>query len=105
MPAALAIDSRLDGQRVVIALTGELDIDTAHKLTDTITTGTRNGARELLIDLRALEFLDSSGLRALVSAEAQAQETGCALVLVRGPSAVQAVFDLTGLTERFAFVD
>ena len=59
-----------------------------------------DGAGPVVLDLRALEFMDVSGLRLAVRLEARAQLHGVRFALVRGPHAVQRVFDVTGM-ERF----
>jgi anti-sigma B factor antagonist len=58
-----------------------------------------------VLDLRALSFMDSSGLRALLAADARAKEAGRRLVLVRGDERVQRVLRITRLDERLEIVD
>jgi anti-sigma B factor antagonist len=59
----------------------------------------------LVVDLSKLTFLDSTGLRCIVTADERAREDGRRIVIVRGPDAVQRVFALTRLAERLEIVD
>ena len=59
----------------------------------------------ICLDLRELTFLDSCGLARLVAARRRAMKAGRRLVLVRGPAAVQRVFQLTAVDEAFEIVN
>ena len=59
----------------------------------------------MVLDLRGLAFIDSTGLRLIVSADARAREQGRRLAVVRGPEAVQRIFRVTRLDERLDMVD
>ena len=58
-----------------------------------------------MVDLSKLSFLDSTGLRCIVTADERAREEGRRIVIVRGPDAVQRVFAITRLDERLEMVD
>ena len=58
-----------------------------------------------MLDLSALEFMDSTGLRCILEHDSEGRQDGFSVVLVRGPTAVQRVFDITGTTERLTFID
>jgi anti-sigma B factor antagonist len=57
------------------------------------------------VDLSKLTFLDSTGLRCIVTADERARAEGRRIVIVRGPDAVQRVFTITRLEERLEMVD
>jgi anti-sigma B factor antagonist len=59
----------------------------------------------VVVDLSKLTFLDSTGLRCLVTADERARDEGRRVVIVRGPEAVQRVFSITRLEERLEMVD
>jgi anti-sigma B factor antagonist len=59
----------------------------------------------IALDLRGLDFMDSSALRTIVVTRNQLVDEDRRLVLVRGPQAVQRVFEITRMTERLEFVD
>ena len=90
----------------VIALAGELDLSTAPALEEEITRlAAADGVRRVVIDLRRLAFLDSSGLRVVAMAERRLEGAGRPLALVRGVETVQRVFEITRMDDRLTFVD
>ena len=58
-----------------------------------------------MVDLSKLSFLDSTGLRCIVTADERARQEGRRIVIVRGPDAVQRVFAITRLDDRLEMVD
>jgi anti-sigma B factor antagonist len=88
-----------------VALSGELDIATAPKLEEEVRRLESQGRGLVVIDLRGLEFMDSSGLRALLAADTRARERGARLVIVRGDERIQRVLRITRLDERLEIVD
>ena len=65
----------------------------------------RSSPPTVVIDLSRVTFLDSSGLRCIVTADERARDEGRRLVIVRGPDPVQRVFSITRLEERLEMVD
>jgi anti-anti-sigma factor len=59
----------------------------------------------VLLDLSRLSFLDSTGLRCVITAAERAKQNQRRLVIVKGPDAVQRVFSITGLDDRLEMVD
>ena len=103
--SALTLQSQVDGDRAVITLEGELDLATVSELEAEIArVAEAERAATLVIDLRELSFMDSSGLRAVLAAEARIRDAGGRCVLVRGPEGVQRVFEITRLEDRLTFV-
>jgi anti-anti-sigma factor len=88
-----------------VALAGELDLATAPQLEAMTVEVCGNGACELVLDLRDLAFIDSTGLRAILTARDHCEEQRCELFLTPGPPAVQRLFELTGLLERLPFIE
>ena len=91
--------------RVHVELSGELDLATAPKLEDELRRIEDVGPALIVLDLRPLTFMDSSGLRALLATDARAREAGRRLVLIRGDERVQRVLRITRLDERLEIVD
>jgi anti-sigma B factor antagonist len=94
-----------NGTVAVIAATGELDLSGAEVLESELER--LAGEPELgtvVLDMRGLEFMDSSGLRLVVLAGMRARETGRRFALVRGPETVHRVFEITRMSERLDFV-
>jgi anti-sigma B factor antagonist len=88
-----------------VSLLGELDIATAPKLEEEVRRLEAAGCRLIVIDLRGLDFMDSSGLRALLSADTRARDRGARLVIIRGDDRIQRVLHITRLDERLEIVD
>jgi len=92
-----------DGE-FVLSLAGELDIDSSARLQKAVARLCANGAlSRLTIDLSGLDFIDSTGLAAIVFASKLCERCGGELELIRGPDTVQQVFALTGLAEHLPF--
>lgn len=90
--------------RVVIRFRGELDIATVDYAERELTK-LEAGKREVVLDLRELQFLDSMGLRLILRADARARDEGREMRIVKGTEQVQRVFRLTRMDERLAIVD
>ena len=88
-------DGRNDITRM--ALSGELDMATVDVLTDALTNCESDGAKVLMLDLRDLTFMDSTGLRAFQQARTRSNENGHRLLFVGVPGRVRAVFEMTGM--------
>ena len=101
---ALTIE-RLDDNAVRIALRGELDLEHAYSFDEELKRVEALEPDCICLDLRELTFLDSTGLARLVAARRRAMRAGRRLVLVRGPAAVQRVFQLTAVEEAFEIVN
>ena len=95
-----------DGGRDVawVRVTGELDIATAPILEQTLRRAEQR-ARRIVLDLRELEFMDSSGVHVIVDGALRATAAGRRLVLVRGSAQVDRVFDLTTASDDLEIVD
>jgi anti-anti-sigma factor len=90
---------------VKIALRGELDLEHAYTFDEELKRVEALHLRCICLDLRELTFLDSCGLARLVAARRRAMKAGRRLVLVRGPAAVQRVFQLTAVDEAFEIIN
>jgi len=82
----------------VLELFGELDVASSPVLEEELARASE--AQLVVIDLRALEFIDSTGLGVLVRAHQQAQEQGRGFALVRGLGQVERLLVLTGLADQ-----
>jgi anti-anti-sigma factor len=89
-----------------VTLRGELDMHAVAELEPELERLECEATADVVaLDLRHLDFLDSSGLRAILLLRGRLLEYERRLVLVRGPVAVQRVFEITRMTERLEFVD
>jgi anti-sigma B factor antagonist len=87
-----------------VRVTGELDLATAPRLMQTLRQA-EDRARRVVLDLRDVTFMDTSGLHVIEDASVRATSAGRKLVLVRGPSQVERVLALTGARDRLDIVD
>ena len=90
---------------VHVALVGELDLSTVAKVQEELRRVEASSPATLVVDLSKLTFLDSTGLRCIVTADERARQEGRRIVIVRGPDAVQRVFAITRLDDRLEMVD
>jgi len=90
---------------VHMALVGELDLSSVAKVQEELRRIEADAPDTLVVDLSKLTFLDSTGLRCIVTADERARNEGRKIVIVRGPDAVQRVFAITRLEERLEIVD
>jgi anti-anti-sigma factor len=93
--------SRQSDDRVVIALRGELDVTDAASAASALIAFAAPGC-EIIVDLAGLEFIDSSGLAALVLARKHARQAGGDLLLAAPQPRVLRMLTSTRLTEAFA---
>lgn len=90
---------------MVIGVSGELDLASSPALQEELETGAASRADLVIVDLRQLEFMDSTGLSVLVRAHQRATEHGQRFAVVRGPQQVQRLLSLTGVADRLTLVD
>ncbi|MHC5908182.1 STAS domain-containing protein [Streptomyces sp. S6] len=101
-PANAYARTRASGRFTVVEVTGEIDMATEGLLTEHLDAATTGEAPDVLVDLRRVEFIDCSGLRALCRAEERARRRGGRLRLVHDRSAVRRLLLAARLTDRFA---
>jgi len=90
----------------LISLTGELDLSATAPLEEEVERlAEEEGVRRVVLDLRELEFMDSTGLRMVALAARRLRAAERELVLVRGADSVQRVFAITRMDEHLSFVD
>jgi len=94
-----------NGRSVHIAPCGELDIATTPELERALTDATADSVETIVLDLRELSFMDSTGLRALAQANSRADERGVALSIIRGPRQIERVLEISGLGAILPLVD
>ena len=92
------------GGEVRVAVAGELDILTVPRLDRALRRAQRD-AGSILLDLRGLDFVDSSGAHLLLAADRRIRAAGGRLVVVRGSDEVDWFFKLVGLDRELLLVD
>ena len=101
----LEVESQVRDGLAHVMLRGELDLSTVGKVEEELSRVETDKPEVVVLDLSKLTFLDSTGLRCVVTADDQAKQDGRRLVVVRGPEAVQRVFAITRLEDRLEMVD
>lgn len=95
------ITSHTEGGRGIIALAGEIDGRAAEQLVAEFERFLANPEPDgLVLDMAQISFVDSAGLRAVISVEAGAREARVPLTVVAPPAAVIEVLRTTGLGDR-----
>lgn len=101
----LSMRSQRDGEIHTISLRGELDLANAGDVEQELIGVEDSDARVILLDLSGLTFIDSTGIRLLVLADARSRGDGKRLVLRRPPEGIRRVLRITGVDELLPFAD
>ena len=100
----LVVEIRRTEDRVVVVLRGELDANSEPEASAALAAATED-AGAVAVDLRGLDFIDSSGLKLVLAADRRLRERGVAFSVIRGPAHVQRAFTSAGLDALLPFVD
>lgn len=96
--------SRLDSSTVHITVTGRLDLENTQQLKQVLLEAGEQGASSILMSMDELEFMDSSGLSALVTGLKTARKAGGELYLIAPSAAVNDLLELTLLNQVIPIV-
>lgn len=97
----LVLSTDRDGNRAVLTVRGELDAYSAPGLEDQIGRLLAEQIDEVVLDLSQTGFLDSSGLRAILTAQRRLAENNGRMTLRAPSEAVSRLLEITGLTDHF----
>jgi anti-sigma B factor antagonist len=100
-PVTLELTVADDDGETVVTAAGELDINTAPELREQLARLVNEGARQIVVDLTKVSFVDSTALSVLVSALKRLRQAGGDLELASPNPSVRRVFEITGLTRLF----
>jgi anti-sigma B factor antagonist len=92
-----------EGSTATVTLSGEFDMANVPAVEAGLPEVQPGG--RLVVDLRGLGFMDSSGVRVLMTLDVRARSEGWTLVVVCGPGPVRRMLDLCRLSERIQLVD
>ena len=101
-PGELNIERVRTGARVELVLAGELDLVSAAKLEGELMAVEGDNAGELVIDLERVEFIDSTGLRVLLSATRRSDASGHKLRVRHVRGQVRRLFEIAGVLDLFS---
>jgi anti-anti-sigma factor len=105
MESHFRLESRSDGDKALLIVGGELDLAASPALDVELTKTLTSDASLVVVDLRDLEFIDSTGLSVLVRAHKQAEHSGKRFALVNGSHQVRRLLDLTGVAKQMPLVE
>ena len=105
MEMDLGIAVRRNGRVTVIELTGELDAYTSARFREVMVEAIEEGGGNLIVSMTDVEYIDSSGLGALVGGLKRSSERNGRIVLVCTQPQVRKVFEITGLRKVFPIYD
>jgi anti-anti-sigma factor len=103
---AFTIETSQEAGHAVVLPRGELDLATAPELEELVLGLMADGV-SVVLDLRGLSFMDSSGVRVLVAARARASDGGGELTIVRPErgGAVDRILEVSGIDQALELVD
>lgn len=93
------------GEAAVISVSGELDLASSPALEEELERVAASDASLVVVDLRELEFMDSTGLSVLVRAHQRAAQSSQRFGLINGSQQVQRLLSLTGVADRLMLVE
>jgi anti-sigma B factor antagonist len=94
------------GRAAYLVLVGEFDLSCSDRFKAALAKAVADGPEHLVLDLRSVTFVDSTGLALLLRADALAREQSIRLHVVRSPTAiVAAVFEAGGLDKLLPVTD
>lgn len=95
-----SVDIVSDDERVRVSPAGELDIATADRLRQPIAELLEEGFRRVIVDLRNVTFLDSTGVHTLIQCHERARDLGARMSIILGGPATRRVLDITGIIDH-----
>jgi anti-anti-sigma factor len=84
---------------------GEIDLASVDQLEARLRELREDGFDHLVLDLRQVTFMDSTGLRLILTWDDTARQDGLDFRLIAGATAVQRLFEITGVLGRLEFVE
>jgi anti-sigma B factor antagonist len=100
----LSIETRTRPGGVVLRLSGELDMATAPHLEREIASASDGEPHVIVLDLRGLDFIDSTGLRTLITEHERSRQIGRQFALVQGSKQVDRLMSITRVSEHLRIV-
>jgi len=89
----------------VIDINGEMDLYNSYKLKDLVVKMLEKGMKSLIINLEQVDYIDSSGIGALIYICSMMKKMNLRLLIVNVRGSVKRVIELTKLTEYFPIAD
>lgn len=100
VPPPFAIRTEAEESASIVSVKGELDLLTTPQLEEALLAAENDEGRGVVLDLREVEFIDSTALRALVLSAERLNEQDRELQVACGPGPVRRLLELTVLTAK-----
>jgi anti-sigma B factor antagonist len=97
----MEIDVREVDKVVILDINGEIDLYNAPEIKSKITELTEQGKNDIIINLKKVSYIDSSGIGVLISSLSSLKKAGGSLKIINVYDSVKKVFELTKLTSFF----
>ncbi|MBA4191761.1 MAG: anti-anti-sigma factor [Planctomycetaceae bacterium] len=91
-------------QNIVVALTGRLDVLASSELETRLLTAIENGVKTLVLDVAALEYISSAGLRVLIVVAKKVRADGGDMVFASAGPNIMKILEISGFTKMFKMV-
>lgn len=104
VPGSFSLETSERDGLTFVELEGELDLSTSKRLAAEL-DALAGDDRRVVLDLRGLRFMDSTGLAVILRYHQRAKEGRYDLVVVRGPEPVDRVFKVTRTDELLELLD
>ncbi|WP_460515035.1 STAS domain-containing protein [Flindersiella endophytica] len=101
----LSLSNRSEGNHMVVEVGGEIDVYTAPRLREKMVELVNAGHYNLVVDMEAVDFLDSTGLGVLVGGLKRVRSHDGSLQIVCTQERLLKIFRITGLTKVFPIHD
>ncbi|GIH12846.1 STAS domain-containing protein [Rugosimonospora africana] len=99
--AKFTVSADVEGTALIVNVAGEVDMATAPQLTAVFDEHLGGGRYQTCeVDLRRVTFLDSTGIKALLTGQTRANGTGCTLRVRAASGWVARVIQVTGMADR-----
>ena len=101
----MEIRSRKNGKVVILDISGDIDLYNASEITNMINKISENEKYNIVINLKDVSYIDSSGIGALISCSSLLKKSQMGLKIINVYASVKKVFELTSLTSFFDIYD
>ncbi len=105
MQSNFRVEVRSENGAPLLSVRGELDLASSPALEQELERVAASSPALVIIDLRGLDFMDSTGLSVLIRAHQRAQEGGHRIGIVNGSRQVRRLLSLTGVADRLTIVE
>lgn len=99
----MTITETKEGTRTLVTIDGRLDTVAAPSLTEKLNELLKDDVTELIIDMEKCDYVASSGLRVIISAQMSMTKKGGTMIVKNVCDTVMEVFEMTGFTNILTF--